>query len=108
MPDPISTIIPSVESITSDPASKTELNPIKETAPVPSISPVTSQDAANTSAGNVNKTATSNSPKVVNKTKEPEILHPVDVKADTLTTIADKEEEEFIKEVIKEHQDGNK
>ena len=41
---------------------------------------------------------------VVNKTKEPEKLHRVSTIADSLTKTADEEEEDFIKEVIKEHQ----
>lgn len=108
MPDQVTTIIPNVESIASDTVSKTERTPIKEKAPSLIPVPTTPQETTNKSMGVSTKTSAPAVSKVVNKTKEPEILHPVDPEADTLTTIADKEEEEFIKEVIKEHQNGSK
>jgi hypothetical protein len=107
----ISTLIPNIEPISSEPNSKTERMPAKEVAPA--LSP-TSTPAPATPPNNATKktafkkTNGTKTPNVINKTKEPEILHPVDPNADTLTTIADKEEEKFIKEVIKEHQDGTK
>lgn len=93
MPDLIPTIIPSVESVTSDLAPKVE--EIEEIVPSPILVPKPQQETTN-------KTSAS-TPKIVNKTKEPEILNPVDPKADTLTTIANEKEQDFIKEVIKAH-----
>lgn len=100
MPDLIPTIIPSVESVTSDLAPKMEKEEINEIIPSSTPNPKPQQETTN-------KTSAS-TPKIVNKTEEPEILHPVDPKADTLTTIASEEEQDFIKEVMKEHQDGSK
>lgn len=101
MPDLIPTIIPSVET-----SSKNENESITELAPTPAPAETPAATTPQKQLENaLNTTAT---PKVINKTKEPEILHAVDPKADALTTIADKEEEAFIKEVLKEHQDADK
>lgn len=79
-----------------------ESAPMQETAPAPSNTPDPNTDDQNTAVPT--ETDTSQSPaQIVDKTKEPEKLHPVDSNADTLTTIADAEEEEFIEKVLEEH-----
>jgi hypothetical protein len=51
--------------------------------------------------------STTTTPTIKNKTREPEILHSVEAKADPITKHADKEEEDWIKEQMEEHQNGS-
>jgi hypothetical protein len=104
MPDLIPTIIPNVEATNTNFDSRIEKIPNGETNPLPIYNPATTKENDNTRTEIADD---SSNIRIVNKTKEPEVLHGVDSKADTITTIADKEEEEFIKEVIKEHQSLN-
>lgn len=108
MPDLIPTIIPGVESVPPNPALKAESGSITELVPSTVPAPLAPQKNPGDGTNTPVSPLTPKIPNLVNKMKEPEILHAVDSKADTLTTIADKDEEKFIKEVIKEHQDAGR
>ncbi len=106
MPDNfIPTIIPNPEtsSTSNGDTPTTEKLPARESIPVVNL---TSDTDDNTQQPPTASTAIQPIKNVVNKTKEPEILHKVSEHADSLTTIADQEEEEFIKEVMEEHKNN--
>lgn len=103
--DLIPTIIPSPEVTPQNPTQggQIESAPQQEKAPTPSNSP-TDPDVDNQNTDTAPQTEPAQSqPLIVDKTKEPETLRPVGSNADTLTTIADEEEEEFIEKVLEEH-----
>ena len=95
------TTLPDTEVV--KPEISVEKPPVHETRPIPETTTEVKADKPDVPeevVEELNKVQTN----VVNKTDEPEQLHAVSTIADSLTKLADDEEEDFIQEVIKEHQ----